>query len=91
MFSVKTFARAKVNLAFRGKCPYLVNMNEFNRAYRVKELIAQHTNQGEFWTKFAKACSSQVGRKVRLARAQEHFDTAKDLNKSLVFKHLKNS
>jgi len=26
MFSVKTFTRAKINLAFRGKCPYIVNM-----------------------------------------------------------------
>jgi len=66
-------------------------MNEFNRAYRIIELINQHNKQGDFWTKFAKSTASIVGRKIRLAKAQEHFDTAKDLNKSLLFSNLKNS
>ena len=40
MFSVKTFARAKVNLAFRGKCPYIVYMTTKGKTLLSKEFEA---------------------------------------------------
>ena len=40
MFSVKTFTRAKINLAFRSECPYIVNMTTKGKTLLNKEFEA---------------------------------------------------